>query len=131
MKKFLILTMTVILGLMLTGCGKVEPTNLDYKYKVTVKGSVSFDNGNGASGFEVALTITGAPAASYHVVTDNSGNFNIIIPCLGKDGIAVVASIKDFVYMGKKYSSKSSASGTAKAGESVSLTLTLNEGTAI
>ena len=131
MKKFLILTMTVILGLMLTGCGKVEPTNLDYKYKATVKGSVSFDNGNGASGFEVALTITGAPAASYHVVTDNAGNFNIIIPCLGKDGLSVKASIKDFVYMGKKYSSKADASGTAKAGESVSLTLTLNDGTAI
>jgi len=132
MKKLLILTMTAVLGLMLAGCAKVEPTSVEYKYTATAKGSVEYANGNSASGFEVALNVTGAPQTKYHVVTGSDGKFSVTIPCLGKDGIQVTASVQNFVYKGKKYSSTKSVTKSVDAGEtSESMELTLNDGVSV
>ena len=132
MKKIVLLAVAALAGVLLAGCAKVSPTEVNYKYNATVRGSVEYANGNAASGFEVSLSVMGAPQSKYHAVTGSDGNFSVTIPCLGKEGLSVSASVSNFVYKGKKYSSTKSATGKADAGGSTEkLSLTLNEGTSV
>lgn len=132
MKKIVLLAVAALAGVLLAGCAKVSPTEVNYKYNATVRGSVEYANGNAASGFEVSLSVSGAPQSKYHAVTGSDGNFSISIPCLGKDGLTVAASISNFVYKGKKYNSKSTKTGKAEAGGSTEkLVLELNDGVSV
>lgn len=136
MKKIVLFAVAALLGVfLLDGCTKVAPTTVNYKYSATVRGSVEYDNGNPAAGFEVAISLGGAPQSKYHAVTDSDGKFSITIPCLGKAGLSgVTANVTNFVYKGKKYSATKAASagGDVKPGESSpNLALTLNAGVSV
>ena len=134
MKKFILITLAAALGLMLSGCNKVEPTSLSYKYSVSVSGKVTFneESGNGADGIEVSLSVTGAPHSTYRATTNGSGNYSITIPSTGKGGISVTASVKESIRGNYKYSSKESKTGSAEGNKSITdLNLVLSEGVSI
>lgn len=114
MKKLITIAIFVVLGLMLSGCRK-EPTNVTFKYKVPVSGSVKYANGNAAPGFLVTITASGAPSSSYGVTTDGSGNFSITIPSVGKTNFSISAKVDKFVKDDKVYSSDTKTGNVAEA----------------
>ena len=132
MKKLLTIVMVSVLGLVFAGCTKVDPTTVDYKYSASVGGTVVYSNGNPAVGFDVTLNVTGSVRSTYRVVTDSSGKFSIVLPCLAKEGISVSAFVSNFVYKGLKYSSTSTSKGSCAAGASITtLSITLKDGVAV
>ena len=112
MKKLITIAIVAILGLMLSGCRK-EPTNVTFKYKVPVSGSVKYDNDNFVpAGFLVTITVSGAPHTLYSATTDGSGKFSITIPSVKKSGISVSAQVDKYIKDNMQYSSVEPKTGT-------------------
>ena len=121
MKKLLAITLAAILGLMLSGCKKVEPTSLSYMYSVKVKGIVYFDDngnqGNPASNITVTITATNSPKTTYKAVTGSDGKFSMLLPNKTKEANTITLYVTESQRGdGKKYSSKENKSVTLDAG---------------
>lgn len=123
MKKLIAITLAAVLGLMLSGCKKVQPTSVSFNYYAEVTGTVYYwdsgtnSRGNVASEITVTLdVISGAPFKKYSAVTKSDGTFSCSIPCTAKAGITVQPSVKECPKGNKKYNNKATITSVAIEG---------------
>jgi len=128
MKKLITLSICAALALLLAGCTKVEPTNLDYKYVETVRGTVKYSNGNPASGITVNMTATGALHYSYKATSQENGQYSFTLPCLSADEVSFSLSV-NCVKDGYRYRSDGSYNyNSTPGGEDSKVDITLKDG---